>query len=362
MVSVMSLRCSNCGAPLTKPLTDPVNCGYCGALVQPDVPRQPPRTAAPQQAPGSSRAVLYIALGLGVLAAGGLGSFVFSGGALASLGEWYSPGGALVDANGDTALDLVGWAGTPTDQRNLSIIDGLTGRRLWVRADRYESEAQVLGISAKFFAVSRPNFALEIFNADRRERPVTVGLSDAIRTYARGDGCVQLETGDEVSLGITVPAGQKTTCAALEEPRHIGHRPGVSEATATARLGDVTFRAATRERGTPLLAVSAQRWTQTLWSMPLRYAAMSSRDVMLVATPAMVMTYGVQPGRADVAVLIGLDPKTGAVKYERDQGSTWSDHYVSFQYNNRFLIVTWGFGLHAYEPATGARVWHLGGR
>lgn len=357
----MNIRCHNCGAVLTKPPTEAVNCGYCGALSRPQVPWHP----LPPQGPRSSRTGLYIII-IGfwlVVIAAIIASFAFTDGPMAGLAEWYPPGTVLVDANGDAALDLVGWAGGRADARDIWILDGLTGRRLWVRAGNYEPGADLLAISAKHFAVARPNFTLDIFDVDRREQPVTLGLSDAISTYARGEGCLQVETGDGVSVGISVPAGQTTTCAAAEEPQSIGRFPGVSEATATARLGDVSFQAATRERGTPLLTVSARRGTQTLWSVPLRYAAISSREVMLVVTPAMVMTYGVEPGRDDeVGVLIGLDPNTGAVKYERGQGSTWSSDWVSFQYNNRFLIVTWGFGVHAYEPATGERVWHLGGR
>lgn len=26
------------------------------------------------------------------------------------------------------------------------------------------------------------------------------------------------------------------------------------------------------------------------------------------------------------------------------------------------IYITWGCGLHAYDPRTGERVWHLGGR
>jgi hypothetical protein len=31
-------------------------------------------------------------------------------------------------------------------------------------------------------------------------------------------------------------------------------------------------------------------------------------------------------------------------------------------FNGRYVIVGWGCGLHAYDPRTGERVWHIGGR
>jgi hypothetical protein len=59
---------------------------------------------------------------------------------------------------------------------------------------------------------------------------------------------------------------------------------------------------------------------------------------------------------------VGIDPATGAELYAKPQGSSWSGNIGSFEFNGRFVIAAWGAGLHAYEPATGERVWHIGGR
>jgi hypothetical protein len=53
---------------------------------------------------------------------------------------------------------------------------------------------------------------------------------------------------------------------------------------------------------------------------------------------------------------------TGAQRYAVNQKSTWSGNVQSLVYNGRYVLASWGCGLHAYDPETGERVWHIGGR
>lgn len=362
----MARRCENCGGVVTTPQASGVIiCEYCGATIH---LARPAATRAPADEPAGrgaarrpARGVLIVGVLL-VVAVGGV-AYLVRGGALSVLGEWYSPGACLVDANGDAALDLVGWGGSPSDQRNLWLVDGATGKRIWSRSGDYASEATVLCSGRGGFAVARPNFTLELFSLTARDTPRIVRLSDKVEQYARGEGCLQIVTSDQRTVGLDAKTGSQTRCDPIEPLRHPYTVAGTTDAGAsTTTLGGVRYSVAGRAVGTPVLTVSAERDGAQLWSVPLRYVAVSRRT-MLVVTPETVATYGAEPGQTDVGVLIGMSPRTGAVQYELSQGSSWSArHLAGFQYNGRYLIVTWGFGVHAYEPATGERVWHIGGR
>ena len=76
-----------------------------------------------------------------------------------------------------------------------------------------------------------------------------------------------------------------------------------------------------------------------------------------------VFTYGVKPGDDDHGVLVALETSDGRVRFQTRQSSTWSSNFArTFIYNGHSLIMTWGFGVHAYDPQSGQRVWALGGR
>ena len=125
----------------------------------------------------------------------------------------------------------------------------------------------------------------------------------------------------------------------------------------------VRFQVVAHKPGTPLLTVSAWRGKERVWEHPLNLAAPTRLEGLpLIVTPQAVVTYGLRPGDADAGWLVGLDTKTGRPLYQQRQDSSWSDDLMGFAWNGRFILARWGCGLHAYDPATGERRWHIGGR
>jgi hypothetical protein len=76
----------------------------------------------------------------------------------------------------------------------------------------------------------------------------------------------------------------------------------------------------------------------------------------------MLVIYADDPANDHYGVLIGVDPRTGAQRYAIRQDSSSSGDIWNFEFNHVYIIATWGFGLHAYDPQSGERVWHIGGR
>ncbi len=84
----------------------------------------------------------------------------------------------------------------------------------------------------------------------------------------------------------------------------------------------------------------------------------------MVSTPQMLVAWGRTTSNDPVGVIVGLDPQTGNQRYAVAQDSHWSDGVsdIGLEFNGRYVIAVWGFGLHAYDPSNGERRWHIGGR
>jgi outer membrane protein assembly factor BamB len=118
-----------------------------------------------------------------------------------------------------------------------------------------------------------------------------------------------------------------------------------------------------KKTGTALLTVKATRGEALTWEAKLPLQAVDSSGIHLAVSDDAVFTYGVKPGDTDYGVLVALEMTDGRVRFERRESSHWSTNFArTFVLNGPYLIMTWGFGVHAYDLQTGERVWNLGGR
>jgi hypothetical protein len=51
-----------------------------------------------------------------------------------------------------------------------------------------------------------------------------------------------------------------------------------------------------------------------------------------------------------------------ARRQSRASGIALVREHLTLEFSRRYVISAWGFGLHAYDPKTGERAWHIGGR
>ncbi len=126
--------------------------------------------------------------------------------------------------------------------------------------------------------------------------------------------------------------------------------------------GTQQFTLRKRTPGTEFLIASAQSGGRQSWTNTLPFIK-AAGGLALVATPSMLVVYGAETAKGDdYGVVIGLDRETGAQRYAVPQDSDFSGNVRSIHFNGQYVLIDWGFGLHAYDPRDGHRVWHIGGR
>ena len=383
------VRCRNCGAPLSVGPGQPhVICGYCGVSSQlapsAPLPTQVPHVPPPSTTSGRrSRTGLIIAVALVVVLvlSGGIFSFLLvrgSGPSLQSIAvpatnvftagllEWYTPT-CLVDANGDDALDIAGLSAAPGSALwTLRVVDGATGGVLWTE-NEYKPQGGIVCASPRFFGIDGDDFQLRLFRARSLASPpspLLVPLSDHIDKLGQGNDCLLVKTrdGKQSSVSLANQPGSQCTPLAMREPSGDW---GVEDSRAPDGLehesGTTKYLLEYRTPGTPFLKMTAHAAHQQLWATDLRVVKPSD-GLSFAVTPSMLVVYASDPSDSDYGVLVGLDPTTGVQRYAQRQDSHSSGSFRSFHWNGRFVLVDWGFGLHAYDPADGRRVWHIGGR
>lgn len=289
--------------------------------------------------------------------------FLYKGGCTL-FAEWGSPA-CLVDANGDDVLDSVGFTFKPgSERRTLFIIDGTSGDVIWEgESDAYSYESSVVCAPPGAFAVVKKDFTIDVYDAAAQKKVGSAVLPDLTYKYGSGKECFSFLVGEE-TISISTEDASLAPCEPGEiYPVHLpGTIAGPSGRQKPAELDGMSFSISAKASGSRLLTVSARTGDQLSWEVPLKYVAITE-ELPLLVTEQTVITYGASPGDSDHGVLIGLDPKSGRIRYEHTHDTTWSTHYVvDFEYNGRYVIMVWGYGIHAYDPDTGERVWNIGGR
>jgi hypothetical protein len=184
-----------------------------------------------------------------------------------------------------------------------------------------------------------------------------------VRQLGLGDGCLRIDTANQQQTFISLSGQAKTECLAspVKQP---GGPNGVNhddEKALDLDADGVRYSLTAQAVGTAFLSVTAHAGERQLWQANLRSVKADS-GLAMVVTPGVLVVYASDPTDDHYGVLIGLDPRTGAERYSVRQDSHWSGNLFSLHFNGRYVIAAWGYGLHAYEPTTGDRVWHIGGR
>jgi hypothetical protein len=357
-------RCSNCGAPLERELSQQlVSCAYCqvvndlGSTVRPsrplEVPRASPHKRGPLLAIVLSGAVVIVGISA-VASRGGAGfGSVFR--------EWYSVPCA-VDANSDGVLDVAGRGAAPGSERWAPmIIDGRTGRALW-SGMLSNPTSRTLCLGPAGFAVDDEDFKLHLFAARAPEVERTVPLPDHVSEYGVGDGCIRLKLANASTVLLSQQGESVGRCDATP-PVRPDLPPGISSSSEpmTVTAGSRSFELTTRQPGTPFLTLSASENGRPSWRRDLPFIAANGGRGLTIAGE-LVAVYGAEPRGDEYGVLIGVDASSGAQRFAVPQNSHWSGHVRGLLFNGQYIIASWGFGLHAYDPADGKRVWNIGGR
>lgn len=274
--------------------------------------------------------------------------------------EWYSHDDfCFVDANGDEFLDPAGKTGVPVEQNYVSALDGVSGARLWSTSKAFVGPAKMFCVDKNTILVGTPDFQIHALAARGGGLLWSARLTDKADVVTVGDGCVSVRTGDRKATGLSLATGADQGCSAPEVPRG-GFFGRQIPAPKVVRAGDLEIVLKSRREGTPVLTVQGTRGGDSaVWEQQLTMKR--AGDDFFAVMHGTVFVAG-----ADLVdpqlIVTGLDPATGRPLYSRKEASNWSANAGRLEAQEPHIYITWGCGLHAYDPRTGARVWHLGGR
>jgi PQQ-like domain len=372
-MTLETLQCARCGAPLPiVPAGVRVVCQYCGATytenasarsVEPLAHSARAPLPAPAPAPHSPtrswRVAAFALVVVIVLIGAGKATSIFVPSAGMLFQEWYSPP-CLVDANGDDVLDVAGRFGSPESWR-LGVVDGKTGAPLW-SGETHPPAAGLECLSPTFFGIDNTDFKLSLFPAAAPAHALTVPLGDHVSGLGVGKDCisVDMENGQHGAFSLAGQALPACPATAVPQPLTLTNFDD-SDNPPTLESDNTRYSLNAPRTGTKFLTLTAQAGGRTLWQSNLRYVKCEG-GFRMVLTPSMLVVYATDPTDDHYGVLIGVDPKTGTQRYAIRQDSHWSGNIWNLAFNRAYVIATWGFGLHAYDPQTGERVWHIGGR
>jgi LSD1 subclass zinc finger protein len=408
------IQCTYCGAPLDVGSgAAKVKCRYCDTVsvvrqtrcLEAETPKgwkPPPTWTAPAGTQAQGRSLTYHSHGGGrqgvpialviLIVTGALAYFVVGPGDYRRLvGEWLSVKSCMVDANGDDVLDAVGLLGMPTSKAiPLTIVDGKDGKVLW-RGGGYDLEARLICLGPTAFAVERPNFRVDLRQARAPDAVRELVLPDRIRTHGHTETCASFVTASKEQIAVSLAGQPLESCEAEQRSSFLGagyadatgfsgqvfiqteggvtyvltrHSPGTAFIVARALRGSAGPRPATSDISAERAFMQALDALPELWRVKLPYAATGSRGPPGLLANGHLITWGLEPGNRDAGgVLIGLNLEDGSLKYARPQGSpTWSRDVRELHTNGTHALAVWGFGIFAYDPPTGERVWRIGGR
>lgn len=356
------MKCRSCGANI-KPVKDAkfIECPFCGTFNEIGLKKNSNSISNFAHINKKSLVTIYSVIFVLIIVGISISIFYKSNGNISSK-EFYSIAN-LVNSNNDGVLDIVGIVGTINGGVRVSVIDGATGDILLKTKDKFDYNfiSLVICPSEDYICYVKKDLTMDILSAKDLSFIGSVLLPDQIQKYLFSNDSLYLFFFDKSQIGINLKNG-KNSHSNLKKP---DKKSFLYSNLVHNQIDDegVEYIATEKSGSKEFIVITAIKNDDTLWQTNLRY-----ENVLITDNPCIllidntVLTYGTQLGDDDYAYVIGLDKTNGMIRYEMKQNSTWSNGLNSFLYNNKYLIATWGLGLHAYNPVTGERVWNIGGR
>jgi hypothetical protein len=303
-------------------------------------------------------------------------------------GEFLSQA-CMVDANGDGVLDSAGLVGQPTSSKlPLTFIDGRNGKVLWSGGE-YDLYTTFLCLRPDAIALDRKDFTVDLRQPKAPEAVTRIRVDDRTFGYGVASDCFELVASTQKSASLSFEGKPVPSCEISEKRNvHAGAgfvRSGLRRLRAET-VGEITYVLAAQSQGTPFVTVAALRGPlprdaggseldsrefldglpsyPKVWSLKLPYVSVA-HDLPLVIAGQTLVTWAKDPAVTDAGgMIVGIDASTGTLKYAKPQSSssTWTTQLRELHYDGAHVVAVWGFGLHAYDPVTGDRVWNIGGR
>ncbi len=259
----------------------------------------------------------------------------------------------FLNATPDGVPDALVWIGT---EARVAVVDGRTGIGVWASPAPPSKESNLpLACAPDLALVGSADFTVHAYEAGSGRERWSAKLSDAPREIVVGNGCVTVVTGDRKEAGLDLGTGGSKPCPSAPAPAPFtGHFWDREKSPKVARAGDVKVTLSSKQSGTPMLSLAADRGGAKLWAKDLGLRAPGGRgDVLLAVAAGVAVVPAAEIGRDSPTQLVGVDATTGDVLYKKPiQGG----RVAWMEASGPFVYVT-GTTLTAHDPRTGERVW-----
>jgi hypothetical protein len=268
----------------------------------------------------------------------------------------------MVQANGDETLDVAVFApGSSYDGARIALFDGKDGSQLF-KSERLEGGAGLSCLDESAFLVYFSDFRQQIYLPKKPEEVLKFTANDTARAAGRWRDCVRVQTADGGFQSYSLSTGQISECEVPTlKPVHDA-APNVMTLTQDEtnwKRASVRASLTMTKPGSPRLQVGYEGGDDTRWKTQLDFLKPTFSSA-IETFPGRVMVWGASLGKRDECFLIALDDATGEVAYTVPFPQPTANQINFFLWNGDFLLVGFGGGLWAIDPATGEKAWTLG--
>ncbi|MCC7536767.1 MAG: PQQ-binding-like beta-propeller repeat protein [Deltaproteobacteria bacterium] len=384
--------CVRCGAPFSGPPPEDgwYRCPFCEALtdaraapepVRPEPPTEPTREPA-REAPARARAVAADATtassGIGctiailLAIAAGIGGILLYVNLHRSVSSVVGPTVCVADVNGGPRDVIASGYFVNDETHRVIALDGDDGDMLWRSEPMADGQAFRCG-GGRRALVAGPGFAVTALDVRTGETAWTERLGDRLGqvSVAPGDRCARASLVDGSQVSFDLDTGRPTECPdAPPVPRHAAEaRDAVKATWSRAQANGVVYSVSARERGTPMLAVTATRSDGALlWTTELSaHAFPHEREVPAYITMAgsQLIVVGADPNHTDRVAFLALDPGSGRERaryvVSEDDASGFGAGNVDWIHLEGGILMVHAFAtVVAVDVATLDERWRVG--
>lgn len=266
----------------------------------------------------------------------------------------------LIDANGDSALDVVGLTALAS-RGSAVVLDGRDGRELW-RGGSYLPGTTLFCVNKSQIVLNDfGTFQVTIRDARDLNAARDIRLSDEPDRWGFGPDCMSIRTKDEARYDFTLSTAKPGACKAPVDVDYYLPESAMQFSKAGSKhlvRGDEHYIVEVKKPGTPILSVHTK--DPTGWKTRLEY---KNSNVAAVLAKDVVAVVGKSAEVGDTSgafTIVAVDVATGGVRWELPVcNRSMMIQSIYADGPNIVFMEPWS-GVWAVDAESGKVVWRSG--
>ena len=291
-----------------------------------------------------------------------------------SSGRWRSSF-CLVDANGDSALDVAGFYQAEGNHAQLTVVDGQNGAVIGSTggfSGQTTTLPDLFCVSATWIGLADDTtLRVHVINARNPSDFASTILSDRLNAFGIGPDCVELESIDGEVVSMALSSRRNGPCS-RRQPRSFRERHedsahiqrSITRRSVRTEANGVEVILRERNRGTEFFEIEARRGRRESWSVSTRLVRIGggTGPLAIVSADQTVLALGSTLEDRRTGYAIGFNASTGAEQYRVRLGDRPAFRMRNLEYNGRWILLSegWNEELIAFEPDSGTIAWRIG--